>query len=427
MGGGEGAKERRRLKRLNQGDGTQKRGLENGGNSKRNEKRQKTFLKDNRSNSEKLTSRSQPKTKLAWKKKQIAKKEKDPKKKKPKHLKRKLEQLAEDSDARKEILNEMSAWEEKKKEFSQNDKRLKSIDKRATEAFTSLNVQSPDADPENKAKLESFESEIETTTTNSAKELNNGSDSDESVAEPRRERGRRRRGRKDTSNHIKESSEDTQEEMEAKEARQKEIQKEIAENLRKGDDKNSRKDRYCLGRKPITDFAIGNSYTGKIVYVKSFGIFLDIGCHSDAFCHVSRLSDDYVESPETVFKEGDEVNARIVEIDRKQKKITVSLQSEARIEDERASMEARQQRKDSRKSPASKKKAMNGIQRMTEAQVTPSESKDNVHQIMKVASPERQRKLEPADESTMTPAELKRARKLARRAARREQAVVSLQ
>ena len=52
------------------------------------------------------------------------------------------------------------------------------------------------------------------------------------------------------------------------------------------------------------------------------------------------------------FKEGDVVaKARIVEIDRKQKRITISLQSDARIEDERLSIEARKSRKEKRTLP----------------------------------------------------------------------------
>lgn len=60
--------------------------------------------------------------------------------------------------------------------------------------------------------------------------------------------------------------------------------------------------RRCIGRKPVTDFLIGNTYKGKVVYIKPFGAFVDIGCHSDGFVHVSRVHDGFVEDINSVLK-----------------------------------------------------------------------------------------------------------------------------
>ena len=207
---------------------------------------------------------------------------------------------------------------------------------------------------------------------------------------------------------------------------------------------DKKKKRYCIGRKPVTDFVVGQTYTGKVVYVKPFGVFFDIGCHSDAFAHVSRLSDDYVENPESNFKEGDDVtNIRIVEIDRRKKRITASLQSEARLEDERASVEARDKRKEKLKAKRANNKDKkpnddgNGGDGGTAAEVNGGEDNKkwkrdktsskpkmdentndnkNIGATNQVSNPVLQK-----DPSMMTPAELKRLRKLERRAARREQ------
>ena len=119
--------------------------------------------------------------------------------------------------------------------------------------------------------------------------------------------------------------------------------------------------RYCVGRKPVTDFPIGSKHDGTVIYVKPFGVFIDIGCHSDAFCHVSRVSDGYIESIDSIMKVGDKVTgARIVEIDRKQKRITVSLQSDSRRDDEQKSIndrKIRQKRRDEKKHKKNKKKS----------------------------------------------------------------------
>ena len=68
--------------------------------------------------------------------------------------------------------------------------------------------------------------------------------------------------------------------------------------------KTSKKDdtRRCIGRKPVTDFEVGKSYDGTVVYVKPFGAFIDIRCHSDAFVHVSRVDDGFVEDINSVLK-----------------------------------------------------------------------------------------------------------------------------
>jgi predicted RNA-binding protein with RPS1 domain len=194
-------------------------------------------------------------------------------------------------------------------------------------------------------------------------------------------------------------------------------------------DKDGR--RYCVGRKPVTDFVVGQSYSGTVVYVKPFGIFVDIGCHSDAFCHVSRLADAFVDDPTSDFKPGDAVQAaRVVEVDRRGKRITVSLQSEARAADERQSIDARQERlkKRHKKGPA-----LEDHERDHEPVSVPHDRRNQNEAIVipKVDPPTLKEKnpgawppahpapSQPPDASLTPQQQLKRARKLERRAARR--------
>ena len=95
--------------------------------------------------------------------------------------------------------------------------------------------------------------------------------------------------------------------------------------------------RRCIGRKPVTDYVIGNTYSGKVKYIKpKLGAFIDIGSHSDAFCHISCVSDEFVSNVEDVLTVDDEVdNLRVVEINRVKKRITVSLRSEESCNDGR--------------------------------------------------------------------------------------------
>ena len=258
------------------------------------------------------------------------------------------------------------------------------------------------------------------------KEEEDDDDSDDSASVQendrvqQRQRGKRRRGRKDTSKLIQESA------PEEKPAEVKEAAEAVAYK--------KPQDRYCIGRKPVTDYQIGQTLSAAtVVYVKPFGVFFDIGCHSDAFCHVSRLSDDYVESPEALFQPGTKVeSARIVEIDRKRKRITVSLQSEARMDDERASMEAHKDRrekqhrkkqlsKDNHPVPTPCSGVMTQEQQREGAAPTRNDSLPKAVPTTRQSSAARAGEAREKPESEMTPAELKRARKLARRAARREE------
>lgn len=232
------------------------------------------------------------------------------------------------------------------------------------------------------------------------------SDSEDSVASegPTRTRGKGRRGRQDTSIKIVEEAPE-----------EPAVEEPVDPNAPDPSKKTAKKDdhRYCVGRKPVTDYKIDEKYDGKVVYSKPFGVFIDIGCHSDAFCHVSRLADDFVKSPGDAVKDGDIVSARIVEIDRHKKRITVSLQSDTKIADERKSMEAHGQR---REKIQAKKKAQ------LAAAAPPSSEPAQLEQrqpTFKRPEPTVVTRIKP--ESEMDPAELKRARKLARRAARREE------
>jgi len=204
--------------------------------------------------------------------------------------------------------------------------------------------------------------------------------------------------------------------------------------------------RRCIGRKPVTDFEVGKQYKGKVVYIKPFGAFIDIMCHSEVFCHVSRVQDDYVEDIHSVLKVDQEVYPRIVEIDRQKRRITVSLQSDARREDEINSSQAKKLRLEknekrkqekAQKQKASRKSNIgsnNYSSESNEYSVEAGWGDDNVEKNASIsdhgageASGETNnlQVLEAMDESQMTPSQLKQLRKLRRRAERRAQTDVS--
>lgn len=60
---------------------------------------------------------------------------------------------------------------------------------------------------------------------------------------------------------------------------------------------------------------VGRIYDGKVVSIREFGAFIEIAPDTDGLCHVSELSDRYVENVEDVIKLGDEVRVKVILID----------------------------------------------------------------------------------------------------------------
>jgi len=60
---------------------------------------------------------------------------------------------------------------------------------------------------------------------------------------------------------------------------------------------------------------VGHVYTGKVVTIKPFGAFVEIMPETDGMCHISELSDGYVEKVEDVVKLGDTVRVKVVSVD----------------------------------------------------------------------------------------------------------------
>ena len=64
---------------------------------------------------------------------------------------------------------------------------------------------------------------------------------------------------------------------------------------------------------------------GTVRNVIDFGAFVDIGVHQDGLVHISELSDRYVKHPLDVVHVGDIVEVRILSVDEKRKRISLSM------------------------------------------------------------------------------------------------------
>ena len=81
----------------------------------------------------------------------------------------------------------------------------------------------------------------------------------------------------------------------------------------------------------IDDVKIGMELTGTVRNVVDFGIFVDVGLHNDALAHVSKLSKEFVRHPSKLFKVGDIITCYVIDIDKKNEKISISLLKEDKV------------------------------------------------------------------------------------------------
>jgi len=66
---------------------------------------------------------------------------------------------------------------------------------------------------------------------------------------------------------------------------------------------------------------------GKVSRLEAYGAFIEIGAERPGLVHVSEISHDYVKNPSEVLKEGDEVEAKILDVDRRKKQIRLSIKA----------------------------------------------------------------------------------------------------
>jgi small subunit ribosomal protein S1 len=94
--------------------------------------------------------------------------------------------------------------------------------------------------------------------------------------------------------------------------------------------------RISLGLKQATDdpwntissrYSIGQTVKGKVSKIASFGAFVELEDGVDGLVHISQLSDQRVEKVKDAIKVGQEVEARIVKIDREERRIGLSIRA----------------------------------------------------------------------------------------------------
>ena len=75
----------------------------------------------------------------------------------------------------------------------------------------------------------------------------------------------------------------------------------------------------------VEDLRVGMLLPGLVSNITAFGAFVNIGVHQDGLVHISQLADKFVSSPSDVVKLGQQVMVKVIEVDLKRKRISLSM------------------------------------------------------------------------------------------------------
>ncbi len=81
------------------------------------------------------------------------------------------------------------------------------------------------------------------------------------------------------------------------------------------------------GVEQISDLEPGMMLEGVVTNVAAFGAFVDIGVHQDGLVHISELSNTFVKDPHSVVRAGQIVKVRVLEVDEKRQRISLTMKT----------------------------------------------------------------------------------------------------
>ena len=81
---------------------------------------------------------------------------------------------------------------------------------------------------------------------------------------------------------------------------------------------------FRTGVLDLDDLEEGQIMRGTVRNVVDFGAFVDIGLKVDGLIHISEMADHYVDDPNQLLKPGDIVRVKILEVDERRERISLS-------------------------------------------------------------------------------------------------------
>ncbi|MEY3895334.1 MAG: hypothetical protein RLZZ214_853 [Verrucomicrobiota bacterium] len=91
-------------------------------------------------------------------------------------------------------------------------------------------------------------------------------------------------------------------------------------------------------------FKVGDLVKGTVAKIASFGAFISLDGDIDGLIHISQLSEDHVEKVKDIIKVGEEIEARVIKVDKVERRIGLSIKAvnynEDQLKKESASFES---------------------------------------------------------------------------------------
>jgi len=78
-------------------------------------------------------------------------------------------------------------------------------------------------------------------------------------------------------------------------------------------------------KRTFGDLKPGMIITGKVTRLAPFGAFVDVGVGRDGLVHISELAPGYVEDPSEIVSVGEEVEVKVLNVDRRRRQIELSI------------------------------------------------------------------------------------------------------
>jgi protein Tex len=79
------------------------------------------------------------------------------------------------------------------------------------------------------------------------------------------------------------------------------------------------------GVEKLEDLNPGMVLEGVVTNVAAFGAFVDVGVHQDGLVHISAMANAYVKDPRKIAKPGDVIRVKVLEVDPKRRRISLTM------------------------------------------------------------------------------------------------------
>lgn len=103
-------------------------------------------------------------------------------------------------------------------------------------------------------------------------------------------------------------------------------------------------EKFTLGMKQLTEdpwasvpsrYPVGNTVTGTITNVTDFGLFVEVEEGIEGLVHVSELSSKKVKTPAEMYKEGQEIEAKVIHVSAEERRLGLSIKQIKSEDDDR--------------------------------------------------------------------------------------------